>query len=246
MSHPAVEDLLALLAIPAAPADEQRVAEHLQRELEQIGVPRAAMATDAANAQSEYGGNTGNLIVRLDGHGRGPRRLFSAHMDTVPLAVGAIPRLDTDGARIANDAPGKALGGDNRTGCAVLLQVARALCARRGDHPPATLVFFVQEEVGLVGARGLEPGLLGPPRPAMGFNFDGGRPEDLVTRVIGTERFTIDVEGIAAHAGGRPAEGVSAAIIAATALTEPAREGWHGEVSDFLAACRLAVELATA
>jgi tripeptide aminopeptidase len=224
----ALNELLGLLAIPGPPAGERAVAEHLQRVLQQIGVPPSAFAGDDAHQQSEYGGDTGNLIVRLDGHGRGPRRLFSTHMDTVPLAVGARPRLDADAGRIVNDAPDTALGGDNRTGCAVLLQVAKALVARNGDHLPTTLVFFVQEEVGLVGARGLNVPMLGEPKPALGFNFDGGRPDQFVTTVIGTERFTIDVEGIAAHAGARPAEGVSAAIIAATALAELARNGWHG------------------
>jgi tripeptide aminopeptidase len=230
MSDRAINDLLALLTIPGPPADERQVAEHLQGVLEEIGVPSRCITTDAAHTRSEYGGSTGNLIVQLDGHGRGPRRLFSAHMDTVPLAVGAVPRLDADGARIINNTPGKALGGDNRTGCAVLLQVARELCERNGDHPPTTLVFFIQEEVGLVGARGLDVALLGAPKPAMGFNFDGSRVDQFVTSVIGTERFTIDVEGIAAHAGAHPEEGVSAAIIAADALAELARDGWHGAI----------------
>src|SRR5438105_1653380 len=116
--HPAIDDLLALLAISGAPCEELRVADHLRHALKEIGVPPGSFATDAAHRQSEYGGSTGNLIVRLEGHGRGPRRLFSTHMDTVPLAVGAQPRLDAGAGRIVNDAPGKALGGDNRTGCA--------------------------------------------------------------------------------------------------------------------------------
>lgn len=231
MIEPAIPDLMSLLAIPGQPADECAVAEHLRQVLIEIGVPPESISTDQAERQSEYGGNTGNLIVRLDGRVPGPRRLFSAHMDTVPLAVGARARYDAENGRIVNDAPATALGGDNRTGCAVLLQVARELCARSGEHGPTTLVFFVQEEVGLVGSRGLDLSLLGPELPTMGFNFDGGRPEELVIAVIGTERFTIGVEGIASHAGARPADGVSAAIIAADALDALAGEGWHGAIT---------------
>ena len=80
--------------------------------------------------------------------------MFSTHMDTVPGAVDTRPRIEGDD--IVSDVEGKALGGDNRSGCAVVLQVARALIAKNGDHPPVTLVFFIQEEVGLVGARGLD------------------------------------------------------------------------------------------
>jgi tripeptide aminopeptidase len=151
-------------------------------------------------------------------------------MDTVPGAVGAVPRLDAERARIVNAAPGKALGGDNRTGCAVVLQVARALAACRGEHAPATLVFFVQEEVGLVGARGLDVTKLGEPRPALGFNFDEDDADVFATAVIGAERFTIDIEGIAAHSGSNPADGVSAALIAAGALAELGQGSWHGAV----------------
>src|SRR5262249_20018943 len=156
MSDVAIQDLLALLAIPGPPGGEGRVADHLRRVLVGLGAPPDCVVSDDAHRQSEYGGECGNLIVRLDGHGRRPRRLFSAHMDPVPGAVGARPHLDAGSGRVVNDAPGKALGGDNRTGCAAVLQAAWALLARGRDHAPATLVFFVQEEVGLVGARGLD------------------------------------------------------------------------------------------
>jgi len=230
MIDQARNDLMTLLSIPGQPGEELAVAVHLSRELVALGVPAECISTDKAQEQSEYGGNTGNLIVRLDGHSQGPRRLFSAHMDTVPGAVGAIARLDATSSQIVNDMPGKALGGDNRTGCAVLMQVARSLCARERDHAPATLIFFVQEEVGLVGARGMDVAQLGVPKPAMCFNFDGSLATEFVTSVIGTKRFTIDVDGIAAHAGANPGDGVSAAIIAADALTELNRDGWHGVV----------------
>ncbi len=228
MSDIAIQDLLALLTIPGPPASESRVAEHLRRVLLDLGIPADCIVRDNAHQQSEYGGDGGNLIVRLDGHARGPRRLFSAHMDTVPGCVGASARLD--GNRIVNDAPGKALGGDNRTGCACVLQVARTLVARKRNHAPATLIFFVQEEVGLVGARGLDLTKLGEPKPSLGFNFDGYHADVFITAVTGTERFTIDIEGIAAHSGMNPEDGVSAALIAADALAELGRDGWHGLV----------------
>lgn len=226
----ALTDLLDLLPIPGPPAQEGQVAAFLRQRLEALGVPTTAMHHDNAQAQSEYGGDVGNLIVHLSGKWRGPRLMFSTHMDTVPDAVGCQPRLDAEQQRIVNTAPGKALGGDNRLGCAILLHLARTLLARQGDHPPITLVFFIQEEVGLVGARGLDLALLGDPRPTMCFNWDGGRVDQFVTKVIGSERFTIDITGIAAHAGGRPAAGVSAAIIAAHAIARLDREGWHGRI----------------
>jgi tripeptide aminopeptidase len=231
MNKTALADLLALLPIPGPPAREGEVAAFLRQQLLDLGVPAAQIQQDEAQAQSEYGGEVGNLIVHLAGNRPGPRLMFSTHMDTVPDAVGCQPRLVAEQQRIVNEAAGKALGGDNRLGCAVLLHLARTLMARQGDHPPITLVFFIQEEVGLVGARGLDLALLGDPRPTMCFNWDGGRVDQFVTKVIGSERFTIEITGIAAHAGGRPAAGVSAAVIAAHAIAELDREGWHGRIT---------------
>lgn len=230
MNQQSHNDLMSLLLIPGPPGEERPVAEHLRQVLTGLGIPADDISTDEAQQQSEYGGNSGNLIVRLDGHGRGPRRLFSAHMDSVPGAVGAVPRLDANNRRIVNEASGKALGGDNRTGCAVLVHVARLLRERGNDHAPTTLIFFIQEEVGLVGARGMDVSRLGIPTPAMCFNFDGSQANEFVTSVIGTRRFTIDIAGIAAHSGANPADGVSAALIAADALAELDRTGWHGVV----------------
>ncbi|MBK34759.1 MAG: peptidase M20 [Gemmatimonadetes bacterium] len=223
-----VDDLFDLIPIEGPPAAEAAVADRLRTALVSLGIPESALCTDRAQDQSEYGGNTGNLIVRFDGHGRGERWMFSTHMDTVPDAVGTRPRVEGDD--IVSDVEGKALGGDNRAGCAVLLQVARSLVARDGDHPAVTLVFFIQEEVGLVGARGLDLDLVGSPRPSCAFNFDGGAPDELVTAVIGTERFVIDIEGIAVHAGSRPEQGVSAATLAGIAIGELQREGWVGRI----------------
>lgn len=231
MSETAIQDLLALLAISGPPGQEAAVARHLQEQLLVLGISQKSISVDNAQQQSPYGGETGNLIVRMDGHGRGPRRLFSAHMDTVPGAAGAQPRLDRAHDRVVNDAPGKALGGDDRTGCAVLLQIARALAARRCDHAPTTLVFFVQEEVGLVGARGLDVHRLGEPRPSLGFNFDGHDAGEFITAVTGTERFTIDIQGIPAHSGCNPQDGISAALVAAEALAQLERDGWHGPIA---------------
>jgi tripeptide aminopeptidase len=225
MIEQATRDLMALLPIKAGPGQETPIVEFLQDALAEMGVPTGDMKLDRAQDQSEYGGDIGNLIVRIDGAKDAPRLMFSTHMDTVPLAVGCEPRLE--GNKIVNDASGRALGGDNRCGCAILLTLAGRLMALKGEHAPVTLVFFIQEEVGLVGARGVDVGLLGD--PAMCINLDGGDVRDLVTAVTGTQRFTIDISGIATHAG-RPGAGVSAAVILARALAALDADGWHGAI----------------
>jgi len=230
MTEQALDDLLALLPIAGPPGQEGDVAAYIRGRLAGMGVAPGQMLHDRAHEQSEYGGEIGNLIVQIPGHRAGPRLMFSTHLDTVPNAVGCLPRLEREQRRIVNGAAGRALGGDNRLGCAALLNLARTLLERQGDHPPVTLVFFVQEEVGLVGARGLDLSLLGEPLPSLCFNLDGGPADEFVTAVIGAERFTIDVRGIAAHAGAHPADGLSAAVLAARAIAALDGEGWHGRI----------------
>jgi hypothetical protein len=52
----ALQDLLALLAIPGPPGGEGRVAAHIRRTLAELGVGADRITSDEAHRQSEYGG----------------------------------------------------------------------------------------------------------------------------------------------------------------------------------------------
>ena len=95
-------------------------------------------------------------------------------------------------------------------------------------HPPLTLLWTVQEEVGLYGARYLQMGRLGKPRLAI--NFDGGPADKVTIGATGGYRLEIAVQGLAAHAGVAPDAGVSAIAIASLAIAALHRGGWHGKV----------------
>jgi tripeptide aminopeptidase len=213
--------------VPGEATREQEVNDYLIARLVDLGVPREAIASDETFRQSEYGGTVGNLVVRLDGHGQGERIMLSSHMDTVPSVIGCQPRIDGD--RIVNDAPDRALGGDARCGCVCVLAAIRATLDLKGDHGPRTFVLFVQEELGLVGARGMDTSLLGDPLPGMCFNFDASEPNGIANQVVGTQRLNIDITGVPSH-GARPQRGISAAMIAADALADLKRTGWTGVV----------------
>jgi tripeptide aminopeptidase len=98
----------------------------------------------------------------------------------------------------------------------------------RLEHPPLTLLWTVQEEVGLHGARFAKIGLLG--KPALAFNFDGGSPAKITIGATGGYRMTIEIEGLASHAGGAPADGISAIAIASLAIADLVKNGWHGQI----------------
>jgi tripeptide aminopeptidase len=133
------------------------------------------------------------------------------------------------GRRVVNAKEGAtALGGDNRTGCAVLVTLVAELARQKLPHPPLVLLFTVREESGLFGAKHLNPADLGG--PAMGFNVDGRSAADVVVGAIGADRWTVDVRGKASHAGVAPERGVSASMVVALAMAEVHAGGWWGKV----------------
>ena len=219
-----IDLLMQLLALPGPSGGEQAVADFLVAELKRAGLPDDAMATDQAFKKSPIGGSVGNLAVRLPGTIKAPRRMLSAHMDTVPICAGARPvRM---GRKIVSADPHTGLGGDDRSGCAVLLVTALAILERRLPHPPLTFLWTVQEEAGLNGARYVRLPMLKSPKLA--FNWDGGPANRVTFGATGGYRMSIIIEGVASHAGVHPERGVSAIAIASLAIADLVQNGWHG------------------
>ena len=196
----AAEDhLMRFLSIDGVTGSEAKIAAAVSDELIKVGVPASAIRFDDAHKRIPVPTETGNLIVELPGTRTGPRLVFATHLDTVPLCAGAKPRREGD--RIVSDGT-TALGGDNRTGCAVLVTLAETLLKHRLPHPPITLLFTVREESGLHGARELKPAELGG--ATMCFNVDGKLASELLIGAVGQENWEVSIKGKASHAGVAP------------------------------------------
>ncbi len=218
--------VMRLMAVPGPSHREGRVAKWIVERLKRAGLPDASVQFDGAERRTPEPGEVGNLIVKLPGTKRVPRRLFSAHLDTVPICVGSKPVAKR---RIVTSVdPQTGLGADNRAGCAVILHTLLEILRHDLPHPPLTFCWFVQEEIGLQGARCVGRKLLS--RPKLGFNWDGGSPAKLTIGATGGYRMRITVEGIAAHAGGAPERGASAIEMASLAIADLFRGGWLGRV----------------
>jgi tripeptide aminopeptidase len=218
--------VLELLAIPGVSGQEKDVADRICRWLRDAGCPKQAIAFDSAHTRTPIKGNVGNLIVKLPGTLPGPRRLLMAHMDTVPVCLGAKPVVSGRFVRSAD--PKTGLGADDRAGVAVVLSTALEILRRKLPHPPLTFFFAIQEEVGLWGARLASAAALG--RPGLAFNFDGGAVEKITIGATGGHRLEIAIRGIPSHAGVAPEKGVSAIAIASLAIASLVKDGWHGLV----------------
>jgi tripeptide aminopeptidase len=221
----AVARLMRFLSIEGITGQEKAIGEEVARSLRDAGVPASAIRFDDANTRIPLPTQTGNLIVTVPGTKPGPRRLFSTHLDTVPLCAGAVPIRK--GERIVPQ--GKtALGGDNRTGVSALVTMLAELHSQNIPHGPMTVLFTVREESGLWGARTLTPAELG--HPEIGFNIDGGSAKSITIGAVGADRWECEIFGKASHAGVHPERGISATIVLARALASIHKDDWFGKI----------------
>ncbi|UUO06659.1 M20/M25/M40 family metallo-hydrolase [Blastopirellula sp. J2-11] len=217
-----------LLAIPGGSGREKQVAQFIEAELLAAGAEKSWFRYDKAHQQGPIAdAEVGNLVVTIPGTIAAPRRLLMAHMDTVPLCVGCTPvrKGDVLESREAD----RGLGADDRAGVAVVLHAACQILRKKLPHPPLTLLFTIEEEIGLHGAKNLQTSLL--KKPALAFNWDGGSPTKLTIGAIGGYRMFLDVHGIASHAGVAPERGASAITIASLAIARLHKAGWLGKIT---------------
>jgi tripeptide aminopeptidase len=203
-----LQDLfLELVRIDSLSRHEGRIAARLARELAALG---AEVVFDQAGVA--VGGETGNLVARVPGTVDAPALLLCAHMDTVSPGEGVRPVVEDDVIRSDGTT---VLGGDDKSGVAIVCECVR-VCRERGiRHPPLDVVFTICEEVGLLGARHLDVGLL---RARRGLVFDSDAVGCAFTRAPGANHLEVVVHGRAAHAGMAPERGLSAIVVAAEAI----------------------------
>lgn len=200
--------LLELVRIDSLSRRERDVAIRLQREAESAG---AVCRFDSAGEKVR--GNTGNLIAKIPGNVPGaPPFLLAAHMDTVAPGEGVKPIVEGDVIRTDGST---VLGGDDKSGCAVICEVLHRLREAEIPHGPIEAVFTICEEIGLQGARNLDLALI---ESKEGLVYDSDSPGYLVVRAPGAVTVRFTVKGFEAHAGVAPERGISAIKIAAEAI----------------------------
>ena len=133
-------------------------------------------------------------------------------MDTVEPAEGVRVRREGDLFTSAGDT---ILGSDDKSGIAACIEALRLLRETGTPHRPVELVITTCEEIGLVGAKALDPKLV---RAREGYALDSSGFARVITHAPAANRLTITVTGVAAHAGLHPEWGVNAVLLAARAL----------------------------
>lgn len=200
--------LLELVQIDSHSRKEREVALRLKALCEEMGAE-----VEIDDAGEKVGGNTGNVIARFPGTIPGAEPIMmSAHMDTVVPGEGVKPIVDgdiirTDGTTV--------LGGDDKSGCAVIVETIRCLQEQNIPHAPIEAIFSICEEVGLLGAKNVDVSRI---KSKFGIVFDSDDPGFLFTKGPSANHLEFKVHGLESHAGVAPEEGISAIRIAAEAI----------------------------
>jgi tripeptide aminopeptidase len=202
--------LIELIKIDSLSRQEYNVAMRLKRELEELG---ATVFIDDAGAK--VGGNVGNLIGHFSGNAAGTQPLLlSAHMDTVVPGQGIVPILDGDILRTNGQT---VLGGDDKSGVAIICEVLRVMKENRLPCCPVDVVFTICEEAGLIGAKCLDVNQL---RARTGLVLDSDSVGFLFTKAPAANRMEFRVHGLEAHAGVCPEKGINAIKVAAEGIAQ--------------------------
>jgi len=197
-----VSTFLKLVQIDSPSGQEEEIARYLMAALARLGL---LVARD----------ETGNVIGRLAGEGL--PILLSAHIDTVEPGRGVEPVITdeiitSDGATI--------LGGDDKSGVAVILEVLQVLAAQdlppTKSTPPLEVALTVREEIGLEGAKGLDLSVF---RAKKGIVLDSGGPIGaIVVSAPSQDKLKAVIHGKAAHAGAEPEKGINAIAVTSEAI----------------------------
>jgi len=134
-------------------------------------------------------------------------------MDTVEPTAGI--RIGRRGTVVRSTGP-TILGADDKAGIAALIEAARSLARRRRHFSTIEFVFTVAEEIGLLGAKHLDYGLV-ESRLALVLDSNA-RVGSLVTSAPSSEAIEVRIRGRKAHAGIEPEKGVNAIAVAAEAI----------------------------
>ncbi len=200
---------LDLVRIDSESLQEGAIAKYLAQELKKLG---ASVYVDKAG--KKIGSDAqGNIIASVKGSGKTKPFLLSSHMDTVRPGRGVKPSVKN--GRVVSGGS-TVLGGDDKAGIAVILEVLAVLKEQKLTHAPLQVIFTLNEENGMGGAKNLDYSKI---KGRDGLILDNESVSELLVQGPAVSNFFVTIEGAAAHAGVCPEKGINALEVAAKALT---------------------------
>lgn len=202
-----IENFFDLVKIDSESGNEKAIAQALCEQLGELGfaVSKLPVPEQYTNGYNVYGRLEGKLAGSI---------VFSAHMDTVTPGIGIEPIIE-DG--IIRSKGNTILGGDDKSGIAAVIEAVRTLQENNIAHKTIEVAFTVHEEGGLYGSEFFDMSYIQSDKAIV---LDTGGPiGTIVTGAPGQEHIEARIIGRPAHAGLAPEEGISAAMVAADAIS---------------------------
>ncbi len=194
-----LQTFLDLVRINSVSGDEGRIGLYLETRLLALGL-------------STSWDEGGNLYAYLPGEGE--TILFSAHMDTVPLAFDVEPLVEEGRVHTGGKT---ALGADDKSAIAAILTVLEEIQEKKLSHPNIVILLSTREELGLQGIAELDLSKLS--EVDWGYVFDAEGPVGtFITAAPGSIKLDVTCIGKGAHAGFSPETGISAIQMACDAI----------------------------
>jgi peptidase T-like protein len=198
-----------MVKISSLSGQEGAFRDVLKNEFAALGI-----TAEEDNAGEVLHGDSGNLLLKLQGTVDKPCLLLAAHMDTVVPGTNINPVRGGDD--IIRSEGNTILASDDKAGVAAILEAVRVILEKGLDHPPLEILFTVSEEQGLLGAKNFDFTRL---QSRYGYVLDsGGEPGTIVIQSPCQNEIEYRVRGKAAHAGINPEDGLNAIQIMAKAI----------------------------
>ncbi|OGT81785.1 MAG: hypothetical protein A3H91_01415 [Gammaproteobacteria bacterium RIFCSPLOWO2_02_FULL_61_13] len=224
-------ELMELLALPSRSCRESALVASAKSRLESAGAPLGiqvriddlvvrhqvlpeAEKVDLSCDQGKTLPESGNLLAVVPGNPALPSWNLSFHLDTNQIKFEGMQR-DGD---IIRAAPGTPLGGDDKAGLAITLELLRVIAAAKVEHGPIYIVGMVAEEDAAVGARLIEAEAMAGD---IVVSLDGGDPSEIAHAAPTSYRGFITVRTQTSHpAAIHDKKSVSACAVGAQFLSQ--------------------------
>lgn len=192
-----------LVSLYAPSKGEREVCEYLKKKLKSLGASKIIEDNDG----SVNGGNCGNLIAVWNGNAPGlPSIALTAHMDCVEHCKDIEPVLEGGVFTSKGDT---ILGGDDKAGVTAILEGIALMKEMYIPHGKITVIFTVQEEIGLFGSKYIEEKYI--QGIDFGYVLDADGPAGSLYNAGPSQyQLSFTLKGVAAHAGMTPEKGTNA------------------------------------
>lgn len=166
------------------------------------------------NSAIVTGSECGNLFFRFPGSLDSEPIFLNCHLDTVEPGIGVKVNRKNN---IFTSRGETILGSDDKAGIAALIEAMRVIRETGLSCRPVEFILTVCEEIGLLGAKALDPDNI---QADFGYALDSTGFGRVIIAAPACNRVRITVKGAAAHAGFHPEKGINAITLAAQALSK--------------------------